>query len=38
MAFRDGLGGEQELARHGREGYLIVWEPEILGIGAPVKP
>ena len=29
MALRDRLGGEQKLARHGREGYLIVWKPEI---------
>src|SRR5207247_8879030 len=28
MALCDGVGGETELDRHGREGYLIVWKPE----------
>src|SRR5262249_62020547 len=31
MALGDRLRGEQELARHGREGYSIVWNPEIRG-------
>ena len=29
MSLRDRFGCEQEVARHGREGYLIVWKPEI---------